>query len=126
MNAFATESCDDLGLVERRSMTWLEPLQLESGASLAPITLAYETYGELSPARDNAILLLHALSGDAHAAGWHHGAAKPGWWDEMVGPGRPFDTDRYFVICSNVIGGCQGSTGPGSLDPATIGTAAPR
>ena len=83
------------------------------------MTLAYETYGELSPERDNAILLLHALSGDAHAAGWHAGAAKPGWWDAMVGPGRPFDTDRYFVICSNVIGGCQGSTGPSSVDLAT-------
>lgn len=110
---------EGVGLVERRSMTWLEPLALSSGARLGPVTLAYETYGELSPARDNVILLLHALSGDAHAAGWHAGAAKPGWWDSMVGPGRPFDTDRYFVICSNVLGGCQGSTGPGSVDLAT-------
>ncbi|HNP71233.1 MAG TPA: homoserine O-acetyltransferase [Kouleothrix sp.] len=110
---------DGLGLVERRTMTWLDPLVLESGAQLAPVTLAYEAYGRLNAARDNAILLLHALSGDAHAAGWHAGAAKPGWWDAMVGPGRPFDTDRYFVICSNVIGGCQGSTGPSSADLAT-------
>ena len=120
MNAFVMEkSREGVGLVERRTMTWLEPLALSSGARLGPITLAYETYGELSPARDNAILLLHALSGDAHAAGWHAGAAKPGWWDAMVGPGRPFDTDRYFVICSNVLGGCQGSTGPGSVDLAS-------
>ena len=110
---------DGLGLVERRSMTWLEPLQLEGGAKLGPVTLAYEAYGELNAARDNAILLLHALSGDAHAAGWYAGAAKPGWWDDMVGPGRAFDTERYFVICSNVIGGCQGSTGPSSIDIAT-------
>jgi homoserine O-acetyltransferase len=107
-------------MVERRFMSWLEPLALDSGAMLAPLTLAYETYGVLNERRDNAILLLHALSGDAHAAGWHRSTdRKPGWWDSMVGPGRPFDTDRYFVICSNVIGGCQGSTGPSSTNPAT-------
>lgn len=111
---------EGVGLIQRRYATWQEPLALDSGATLAPVTLAYETYGELNPARDNAILLLHALSGDAHAAGRHSWAdRKPGWWDAMVGPGRPFDTTRYFVICSNVIGGCQGSTGPSSLDPAT-------
>jgi homoserine O-acetyltransferase len=119
MTALATQSYTDVGLVERRYATWLEPLVLESGASLGPITLAYETYGRLNAACDNAILLLHALSGDAHAAGWHTGDTKPGWWDSMVGPGRPFDTDRYFVICSNVLGGCQGSTGPSSSNPAT-------
>src|SRR3712207_2276832 len=119
MTALATQSAPGVGLVERRYATWLEPLALDSGATLGPITLAYETYGQLSPEHDNAILLLHALSGDAHAAGWHSGANKPGWWDSMVGPGRPFDTDRYFVICSNVLGGCQGSTGPSSSDPAT-------
>jgi homoserine O-acetyltransferase len=119
MTALATDYDAGVGLVERRYATWLEPLALESGATFGPITLAYETYGKLSAARDNAILLLHALSGDAHAAGWHAGAAKPGWWDSMVGPGRPFDTDRYFVICSNVLGGCQGSTGPSSIAPAT-------
>lgn len=109
-----------VGLVERQYMTWDEPLPLDCGASLAPVTLAYETYGTLNPARDNAILLLHALSGDAHAAGRHQPTdRKPGWWDTMVGPGRPFDTERYFVICSNVLGGCQGSTGPSSIDPAT-------
>jgi homoserine O-acetyltransferase len=119
MTALATQSYTDIGLVERRYATWLEPLDLESGAALGPITLAYETYGRLNAKRDNAILLLHALSGDAHAAGWYAGDAKPGWWDSMVGPGRPFDTERYFVICSNVLGGCQGSTGPSSTNPAT-------
>src|SRR3954468_9581578 len=119
MTALATQSYTDVGMVERRYATWLEPLVLESGATLGPVTLAYETYGRLNARRDNAILLLHALSGDAHAAGWHTGDAKPGWWDSMVGPGRPFDTERYFVICSNVLGGCQGSTGPSSSNPAT-------
>jgi homoserine O-acetyltransferase len=106
--------------VQTRYATWLEPLRLDSGASLAPVTLAYETYGTLNARRDNAILLLHALSGDAHAAGRHTlSDSKPGWWDDMVGPGRPFDTDQYYVICSNVIGGCRGSTGPASINPAT-------
>ena len=90
------------------------------GGSFAPVTLAYETYGRLNATASNAILLLHALSGDAHAAGYHSSTdRKPGWWDVMVGPGRAFDTERYFVICSNVLGGCQGSTGPSSRDPAT-------
>jgi homoserine O-acetyltransferase len=120
MTALAPQRREATSLVERRYATWDEPLPLDSGATLAPITLAYETYGELSPARDNAILLLHALSGDAHAAGRNSmDDRKPGWWDAMVGPGRPFDTDRYFVICSNVLGGCQGSTGPSSLNPAS-------
>jgi len=111
-----------VGVVERRQLTWTEPFALESGRSLAPITLAFETYGALNAERSNAILLLHALSGDAHAAGRHSPAdRKPGWWDTMVGPGRPFDTDRFFVICSNVLGGCQGSTGPASPDPAANG-----
>lgn len=110
----------DVGLVQQHTLTWDEPLPLDSGQTLAPLTLAYETYGTLNAARDNAILLLHAFSGDAHAAGYHSpDDRKPGWWDTMVGPGRPFDTDRYFVICSNVIGGCGGSTGPSSIDPAT-------
>jgi homoserine O-acetyltransferase len=120
MTATVTQRCDSVEFVERRYATWQEPLALDSGAILAPLTLAYETYGALNQARDNAILLVHALSGDAHAAGRHGpNDRKPGWWDAMVGPGRPFDTDRYFVICSNVLGGCQGSTGPSSIDPAT-------
>ena len=97
-----------------------DPLVLESGRSFGPVTIRYETYGSLDRNRENAILLLHAFSGDAHAAGYlDANDARPGWWDAMVGPGRAFDTDRYFVICSNVLGGCQGSTGPGSVDPST-------
>jgi homoserine O-acetyltransferase len=95
-------------------------LSLDCGKSLGPVTLRFETYGTLNPARNNAVLLLHALSGDAHVAGQHHADdRKAGWWDEMVGPGKAFDTGRYFVVCSNVIGGCSGSTGPRSLNPAT-------
>lgn len=110
----------DAGLVEPRSVTWDEPLRLESGATLAPLSLAYEVYGELDRDRRNAILIFHALSGDAHVAGRHHPSdRKPGWWDAMVGPGKAFDTDRYFVICANIPGGCQGSTGPRSIDPRT-------
>jgi len=87
---------------------------------LSPVTQAYETYGELSPERDNAILIFHALTGDAHVAGYHSPEdAKPGWWDLMVGPGKPFDTSKYAIICANVIGGCKGSTGPSDLDPET-------
>ncbi|MBP1467535.1 homoserine O-acetyltransferase [Candidatus Chloroploca sp. M-50] len=121
MTAVATERVfDGVGLVQRQYFTWTEPLALESGKMLGPVTLAYETYGQLNAERSNAILLLHALSGDAHAAGFHGSAErKPGWWDMMVGPGRPFDTDRYYIICSNVIGGCMGSTGPSSRDPRT-------
>ncbi|RRR77750.1 MAG: homoserine O-acetyltransferase [Candidatus Viridilinea halotolerans] len=111
---------EGVGIVQRQYLTWTEPLALESGQSLGAVTLAYETYGELNAARDNAILLLHALSGDAHAAGYHNASErKAGWWDAMVGPGKPFDTDRYFIICSNVLGGCMGSTGPASRNPWT-------
>ncbi len=95
-------------------------MPLDSGETLGPITLAYETYGTLNADRSNAILLLHALSGDAHAAGYHAPDGRNvGWWDDCVGPGKAFDTNKYFIICSNVIGGCQGSTGPGSIDPKT-------
>lgn len=92
---------------------------LKSKMRLGPITLAYETYGELNNDKSNAILVFHALTGDAHAAGFHQGDKKPGWWDDMIGPGKAFDTNKYFVICSNVIGGCKGSTGPASVNPAT-------
>ena len=111
---------DSVGIVELHEHCWDEPLLLESGERLGPITLAYETYGSLNTARSNAILVLHALSGDAHVAGRHTGDdEKVGWWDDMVGPGKGLDTDKYFIICSNVIGGCQGSTGPTSANPAT-------
>ncbi len=88
-------------------------LELDSGATLSPVEVAYETYGELNAARSNAILIVHAFSGDAHAAG------EGGWWSTMIGPGKAFDTDKYFVICSNVLGGCRGTTGPGSINPET-------
>jgi homoserine O-acetyltransferase len=93
-------------------------LCLDSGATLSKVDCAYETYGELNAAKSNAILIEHAFSGDAHAAGMSEDG-KPGWWDNMIGPGKGFDTNRYFVICTNVLGGCRGTTGPGSINPAT-------
>jgi len=95
-----------------------EALELDCGRTLSPVTIAYETYGRLNAARDNAILLLHALSGSAHA-GFLSAEGERGWWYDFIGPARALDTDRYFVICSNVLGGCSGSTGPGSVDPST-------
>jgi homoserine O-acetyltransferase len=96
-----------------------ETIALESGSVLSPVEVAYETYGTLNAMRSNAILILHAFSGDAHAAGIGRDSGKPGWWDSMIGPGKAFDTDQYFIICSNVLGGCQGTTGPGSTNPET-------
>lgn len=121
------------------SVGWTEACQLElaspeapfpllGGTSLASLVLEYEAYGTLAPTRDNVVLVCHALSGDAHVAGWDRHAdaagrgwrtAKPGWWDAMIGPGKPIDTNRYFVLCVNVPGSCYGSTGPASIDPAT-------
>jgi homoserine O-acetyltransferase/O-succinyltransferase len=95
-----------------------EGIKLESGLFLGPLTVAYETYGKLSPEKDNAVLILHALSGDAHAAGVDQ-SGRLGWWDAMIGPGKGIDTNKYFVICSNCLGGCQGTTGPSSVNPAT-------
>ena len=94
------------------------PFELESGRSLASVQIVYETYGRLSAARDNVVLVCHALTGSSHAAGTSPTGAR-GWWDGLIGPGRGIDTDRWFVICANVLGGCYGSTGPTSLDPAT-------
>jgi homoserine O-acetyltransferase/O-succinyltransferase len=105
-----------VGIVETQFFQF-ENLELESGEVLSPVTIAYETYGQLSDARDNAILICHAFSGDAHAAGFHQDEQDAGWWDDMIGPGKAFDTEKYFVICSNVIGGCKGSTGPASPNP---------
>lgn len=96
-----------------------DEMTLESGKKLGPITIAYETYGRLNESKSNAVMVLHALSGDAHVAGFHKGDEKPGWWDNMIGPGKAFDTEKYFIICSNVIGGCKGSTGPSSLNAET-------
>jgi len=117
-----TSGGQGVGVVEKRFLTFAQdaPFPLESGATLGPVTLAYETYGTLAPDGSNAVLVCHALTGDSHAAGIYSEAdPKPGWWEVMVGPGKGIDTDRYFVICSNVLGGCMGSTGPASEDPAT-------
>jgi homoserine O-acetyltransferase len=96
-----------------------QPFLLAGGEKLDSVTVAYETYGVLNEERSNAVLILHALTGDAHAAGYHEGKDQPGWWDGMIGPGRAFDSDQYFIICSNVLGGCQGTTGPSSIRAAT-------
>src|ERR1700743_3044643 len=96
-----------------------QPLKLDCGVDPAPFQIAYQTCGTLNAARSNAILVFHALTGDQHVANVHPVTGKPGWWETMVGPGHPLDTDRYFIICSNVIGGCMGSTGPASTNPAT-------
>ena len=93
------------------------PLPLDSGQVLDRVTIAYETYGTLSPAKDNAVLVFHALTGDQHVASPNPVTGKPGWWSRMIGPGKPIDTDRFHVICANFIGGCMGSTGPASLAP---------
>lgn len=94
-----------------------DPLVLDSGRTIAPVEVAYETYGELNAAATNAVFICHALTGDAHAAGHHGDPGRPGWWDVLIGPGKAVDTTRCFVICANLLGGCQGTTGPG--DPST-------
>jgi homoserine O-acetyltransferase len=112
-----------VGIVEPHTIRVVEadkPLELECGKQLGPIDVVYETYGRLDEAEDNAVLICHALSGDAHVAGYHaQDDRKPGWWECMVGPGKGIDTDKYFVICSNFLGGCAGTTGPSSIDPKT-------
>src|SRR6187431_223935 len=127
-----------VGAVETRFLDLPKPLPLDCGRELYPVRVAYETYGELSPQRDNVILVCHALSGDAHAAGIsatpqgestrdgfaaedRDGSAAKGlgWWDGMIGPGKAFDTNRYFVVSTNLLGGCRGTTGPASVNPAT-------
>jgi homoserine O-acetyltransferase len=105
-------------IVDRASVSF-DSITLDNGSTLAPVEVAYQTYGKLNAAKSNAILIEHAFSGDAHAAGLDPETGKGGWWDSMIGPGKGFDTDRYFVICTNVLGGCRGTTGPGSIDPAT-------
>ncbi len=113
---------NSVGIVETKFYTAFEPpneLRLRSGMTLGPVTQAYETYGELNKDKSNAILIFHALTGDAHAAGFHKGDTKPGWWDGMIGPGKAFDTDKYFIICSNCLGSCKGTTGPASINPKT-------
>lgn len=148
-SGYPWDDVGNAGVVPARTLE-LTDVQLSSGATLPSVTVSYETLGTLSPERDNAILLCHALSGDAHVGGWRESDARaagwspeqgsawspgdsatgdpdaapadtvrPGWWDPFVGPGKAFDTDRYFVICSNVLGGCSGTTGPSSVDPET-------
>jgi homoserine O-acetyltransferase len=116
-----TEAGASVGIVEKKTFTFAEPpdeMPLESGQRLGPITLAYEAYGKLDESGGNVVLVFHALSGNSHAAGvYSPDDEKPGWWDNMVGPGKGIDTDKYFVVCSNIIGSCYGSTGPGSTDP---------
>lgn len=109
----------NIGIVETQIFNLPDELVLENGEKLRDVQLAYETYGKLNPDKTNAILICHALTGDAHAAGLHKGDSKPGWWDILIGPGKTIDTDRYFVICSNVLGGCKGSTGPSSINAKT-------
>ncbi len=113
----------ETGIVEPRDFTFGvtgHGVRLDSGKDFGPVTVRYETYGKLNSARTNAILVLHAFSGDAHVAGLHAPEDRHrGWWDSMVGPGKAFDTNRYYVVCSNVLGGCQGTTGPGSTNPET-------
>ncbi|HVT24365.1 MAG TPA: homoserine O-acetyltransferase, partial [Rhizomicrobium sp.] len=101
------------------AITFDRPLLLDAGRELSPLTVAYMTYGELNAQKSNAILACHALTGDQFAASQHPVTGKPGWWDTLVGPGKAIDTDRFFVICANVLGGCMGTTGPASIDPAT-------
>jgi homoserine O-acetyltransferase len=117
------KNSNGVGIVQTRTIRVVgpeQPLELECGKALAPIDVAYETYGELNEAGDNAVLICHALSGNAHVAGYNSpDDSKPGWWDIMVGPGKGIDTNKYFVICSNLLGGCSGTTGPCSTNPAT-------
>jgi homoserine O-acetyltransferase/O-succinyltransferase len=126
-----------VGVVATQFVDLPAPLRLDSGAELSSVRIAYETYGALAPERDNVVLVCHALSGDAHAAGWapdggptaldgigaDERGVRPkgglGWWDGMIGPGKPFDTDRFHVVCTNLLGGCRGTTGPGSTNPET-------
>ncbi|MFH1499197.1 MAG: homoserine O-acetyltransferase [Verrucomicrobiota bacterium] len=110
----------EVGLVEPRDWVTTEPFTFVNGQTIGGFTVRYETYGRPNAARDNAILVCHALSGDHHCAGIHSlGDRKPGWWDNLIGPGKALDTNKYFVLCANVLGGCQGSSGPSSVNPAT-------
>jgi homoserine O-acetyltransferase/O-succinyltransferase len=134
----STLAAGSVGAVETRYLDLPDPVRLDCGRDLHPVRVAYETYGALSPRRDNVIMVCHALSGDAHAAGYSETATGRstrdgfgaedrdgstgkglGWWDGMIGPGKAFDTDHYFVVSTNLLGGCGGTTGPSSLDPAT-------
>jgi homoserine O-acetyltransferase len=110
---------ESAGIVETQCYRIPEEVVLEHGDRLGGVKVAYETYGKINKEKSNAILICHALSGDAHAGGWHKEDEKPGWWDIIIGPGKALDTDKFFVICSNVLGGCKGTTGPSSINPKT-------
>ena len=110
----------DVGIVHPRDFAYERPFEFKSGQTLPGFNLRYETYGTLNATRDNAVLICHALSGDHHCAGRHSPEdRKPGWWNNLIGPGKAVDTNRFFVLCANVLGGCQGSTGPSSINPQT-------
>ena len=119
----AEDKTNSVGVVETKTIRVVspdKPLQLVSGKTLGPIDVAYETYGKLNPAGDNVVLICHALSLSAHAAGFNNSDdEKPGWWNIMIGPGKAIDTNKYFVICSNFLGSCSGTTGPSSINPQT-------
>ena len=120
LSATARSEPGEVGLVEPRDFVSTEPFTFDNGLSIPGFTLRYETYGHLNAAGDNAVLICHALSGDHHCAGIHALTdKKPGWWNNLIGPGKAVDTNKFFVLCANVLGGCQGSTGPSSLDPRT-------
>jgi homoserine O-acetyltransferase len=110
---------ESVGVVETQCYRIPEEIVLEHGDRLSGVNVAYETYGKINNEKSNAILVCHALSGDAHAGGWHREDEKPGWWDIIIGPGKALDTDKFFVICSNVLGGCKGTTGPSSINSKT-------
>ncbi|MCK8516651.1 homoserine O-acetyltransferase [Methylonatrum kenyense] len=110
---------DSVGFITPQSLHFDEPLTLDCGRTLPNFDLTFETYGELNAERSNAVLVMHALSGNHHAAGYHDGDRKPGWWDACIGPGKPIDTNRFHVVCCNNLGGCHGSTGPLSTNPET-------
>jgi homoserine O-acetyltransferase/O-succinyltransferase len=119
-----SESAGNIGKVVAQTFDIERPIKLYYGEALEQVTINYETYGELNATKDNAILICHALTGSAHAAGVYNGDpvskdTVPGWWDPLIGPGKPVDTEKYFVVCSNILGGCYGTTGPSSINPAT-------
>ena len=119
----AVSDDNSVGIVQTKTIRIIQPdapLPLQCGKKLAPVDVAYETYGQLNENADNVVLICHALSGNAHVAGCNSpDDKKPGWWDNLVGPGKGIDTNKYFVICSNFLGGCSGTTGPSSINPAT-------
>jgi homoserine O-acetyltransferase len=110
----------EIGIVVPHDFVYAQPFTFKSGQAIPGFTLRYETYGSLNATRDNVVVVCHALSGDHHCAGWHSASdRKPGWWNNLIGPGKAVDTTRFFVVCANVLGGCQGSTGPSSINPET-------